>query len=60
MVFAVPADHRVKFKIIEKRGKYLDFAIEQNKKKKNKKKKNNETWKWKEIPIVIGAFGTIP
>ena len=26
--FAVPADHRVKLKEIEKKDKYLDFALE--------------------------------
>ena len=51
MNFAVPADHRVKFKKGEKKNKYLDLARELKK-----------LWNMKvtKIPIVIGALGTIP
>ena len=48
--FAVPADHRLKLKVYEKRDKYLDLAREL------KKLKN---LKVTIIPIVIGAFGTV-
>ena len=37
--FAVPADHRAKFKESEKKEKYLDVAREL--------KKNCGTWKWR-------------
>ena len=49
MVFAVPADHSVKFKGNEKKDKYLDFVREIKK-----------LWNMKVtvIPIVIGALGT--
>ena len=49
--FAVPADHRIKLKEWEKRGKYLNLAWELKK-----------LWNMKVtiIPIVIGAFGTVP
>ena len=52
MDFAVPADHRIKLKEDEKRGKYLDLA------KKQKKKK---LWSMKVTvkQIVIGALGTV-
>ena len=48
--FAVPADHRIKLKECEKRGKYLDLARQLKK-----------LWNMKVtiIPIVIGAFGTV-
>ncbi len=48
--FAVPADHRVKLKESEKRGKYLDLVRELKK-----------LWNMQVtiIPIVIGAFGTV-
>ena len=50
MVFAVPVDHWVKLKEIEKRDKYLDFARELKK-----------PWNMKLtfIPIVISALGTV-
>ena len=50
VVFAVPADHRIKLKEWEKRDKYLDLAREFKK-----------LWNMKVtiIPIVIGAFGTV-
>ena len=50
MGFAVPADHRIKFKESEKKDKYLDFARELKK-----------LWNMKVtiIPIVIGAFGAV-
>ena len=50
VVFAVPADHRIKLKEFEKRDKYLDLARELKK-----------LWNMKVtiIPIVIGAFGTV-
>ena len=48
--FAVPADHRIKQKEIEKKDKYLDLAREL------KKLWNMQV---KIIPIVIGAFGTV-
>ena len=38
VVFAVPADHRIKLKESEKRDKYLDLARES--------KKNYGTWRW--------------
>ena len=49
--FAVPADHRVKLKEIEKKDKYLDLARELKK-----------LWNMrvKVVPIVIGALGTVP
>ena len=49
--FAVPADHRVKLKEIEKKAKYLDLARELKK-----------LWNMrvKVVPIVIGALGTVP
>ena len=48
--FAVPADHRIKLKECEKRGKYLDLAWGMKK-----------LWNMKVtiIPIVIGAYGTV-
>ena len=48
--FAVPADHRVKFKESEKKDKYLDLARELKK-----------LWNMKVmyIPIVIGTLGTV-
>ena len=48
--FSVPADHRIKLKQCEKRGKYLDLARELKK-----------LWNMKVtiILIVIGAFGTV-
>ena len=48
--FAVPADHRIKLKVWEKRDKYLDLARELKK-----------LWNMKVtiIPNVIGAFGTV-
>ena len=48
--FAVPADHRRKLKICEKRDKYLDLTRELKK-----------LWNMKVtiIPIVIGPFGTV-
>ena len=51
MDFAVPTDHRVKFKEREKKDKYLELAREFLKK----------LWNFKVtfIPIVIGAFGTV-
>ena len=51
MDFAVPADHRVKMKENEKMDKPLDLARERKK-----------LWnmKVKVIPIVVGAFGTVP
>ena len=50
MDFAVPADHRIKLKEIEKMDKYLDLAREMKK-----------LWNMKVtiIPTVIGAFGTV-
>ena len=50
VVFAVPADHRIKLKEGEKKDKYLDLARELKK-----------LWNMQVtiIPIVIGAFGTI-
>ena len=50
MDFAVPADHRVKLKEIEKKDKYLNLARE------SKKLRN---MKMTFIPIVIGALGTV-
>ena len=49
--FAVPADHRVKLKEIEKKDKYLDLTRELKK-----------LWNMrvKVVPIVIGALGTVP
>ena len=49
--FAIPADHRVKLKKIEKKDKYLDLAREL------KKLWNMEV---KIVPIVIGALGMVP
>ena len=48
--FAVPADHRLNLKKIEKKDKYLDLARELKK-----------LWNMKVtiVPIVIGALGTI-
>ena len=48
--FAVPADHRIKLKECEKKGKYLDLARELKK-----------LWNMQVtiIPIVIGVFGTV-
>ena len=48
--FAVLADHRIKLKECEKRGKYLKLARELKK-----------LWNMKVtiIPIVVGAFGTV-
>ena len=48
--FAVPADHRVTLKEIEKRSKYLDLA------RQLKKLRN---MKVTVIPIEIGALGTV-
>ena len=50
MDFAVPDDHRIKLKEYEKKGKYLDLAMELKK-----------LWNIKVtiIPIVIRAFGTV-
>ena len=50
MDFHVPADHRVKLKENEKKGKYLDLA-----------RKLKKLWNMKvtNTPIVIGAFGTV-
>ena len=50
MDFAVPADHRVKLKESEKKGKYLDLARELKK-----------LWNMKVtvISTVIGTVGTI-
>ena len=49
--FAVPAEHRVKLKESEKKGKYLNLARELKKK----------LWNIKVtvIPIIIGALGTV-
>ena len=49
--FAVPADHRVKFKESEKKNKYQDLARELKKKTCN--------MKVTVTPIVIGALDTI-
>ena len=48
--FTVPADHRIKLKVCEKRDKYLDLARELKK-----------IWNMKVtiITIVVGAFGTV-
>ena len=48
--FADPADHRIKLKECEKKGKYLDLARELK-----------SLWNMKVtiVPIVIGAFGTV-
>ena len=50
MDIAVPADHRIKLKEFEKKGKYVDLAKELKK-----------LWKMKVtiVPIMIGAFGTV-
>ena len=50
IVLTVSADHRVKRKEHEKKGKYLDLARELQK-----------LWKMKVtiLPIVIGALGTV-
>ena len=53
MDFAVPADLRIKLKESKMKDKYLDLAMEL---KKNKLLNTKVTI----IPIVIGAFGTIP
>ena len=50
MDFAVPADHRVKLKVSEKKDKYLDLARELIK---------LLNMKVMVIPIVIGALGTV-
>ena len=50
MNFAISADHRVKVKEKEKKGKFLDIT------KELKKLWNMVTV----IRIIIGAFGTIP
>ena len=49
--FAVPVDSRIKLKECEKKDKYLDLARELKK-----------LWNMKVtiIPIMIGAFGTVP
>ena len=49
VVFAVPADYRVKLKESEKKDKYQDLARELKK-----------LWKMKLtfMPIIIGALGT--
>ena len=65
---AVPADHRIRLKIREKKDRYLDLASEKktkknkNKNQTDKKTKANKLWNMKMmvIPIVIGALGTIP
>ena len=49
--FAVPADHRIKLKVCEKKGKYLDLARELKKKLWN--------LKLTIVPIVNGAFGAV-
>ena len=49
--FAVQADHRIKLKECEKKDKYLDLAREL------KKLSNMQVTI---VPIVIGAFGTVP
>ena len=51
VVFAVPTDHRVKLKEVEKRDKYLNLVRELKK-----------LWNMKMtvIPILVGALGTIP
>ena len=49
--FAVPVDHRIKLRECIKKYKYLDLAMEL-------KKLCN--MKVTIIPIVIGAFGTVP
>ena len=48
--FAVPADHRINLKEVEKKDKYLDLA-----------RKLKKLWNMKVtiVPIVIGALGTI-
>ena len=48
--FVVPADHRIKPKVCEKKDKYLDLARELKK-----------LWnmKVKIIPIMVSAFGTL-
>ena len=48
--FAVPADHRIKLKVREKKDKYLDLARELK-----------ELWNMQVTitPIVIDAFGTV-
>ena len=46
--FAVPADHRIKLKESEKKGKYLNLARELKK-----------LMKVTIIPIIIGAFSTV-
>ena len=49
--FAVPADHRIKLKECEKKGRHFDLARELKKKLWNMK----GTF----IPIVVSAFGTV-
>ena len=48
--FGVPADHRIKLKVCEKKDKYLDLAREL---------KNLWNMQVTIIPIVIGGFGTV-
>ena len=50
MDFAVPAEHKVKLKVREKKDRYLDLVRELKK-----------LWNMKVtiIPIVIGALGTV-
>ena len=50
VLFAVPAEHRIKLKECEKKGKYLEIAWELKK-----------LWNMKVtiVPIVIGAFGKL-
>ena len=48
--FAYPADHKVKIKENEKRDKHLDFP---------KELRNLWNMRMTEIPIVIGALGTV-
>ena len=50
MDFAVPADHRVKLKVSEKKDRYLDLA---------KELKKLWNMKFTVIPIVIGALGAV-
>ena len=47
VVFAVPADNRIKLKECEKKDKYLDLARELKK-----------LWNM-QVTIIIGAFGTV-
>ena len=50
MDFTVPANHRVKLKVSEKKDKYLDLAREL---------KNLWNMKVTFIPTLIGALGTV-